>query len=534
MSSGLFDINQSPARPTEAATELFYSNLRIQETLTTIRYGIEARKGLTVITGAPGIGKSTLLQKVAGDLAANITCVFASDPRVSFSDILRLVLGHLDSVQGQEDEAAMVRNCRLQLRARLAQGQIVALFLDNAHQFPIHTVRSIIQTFLAGSAEDPNGTLLQVVLAGRNELRTRISQATLAGRRRPILCELQPLNSSEVAAFVEKALGGSNRAAKPFDDSAIKRIALYANGNPGAIKSLSERALLLAGGSLEGKIPAELVENAASELDLRRFEPSPDPDILSAPSDVIEIPKPAKNFDNNDKAIPYTKFSDEETIHAAFFPQHAPQWDGVYGRSRKPITAWVTGLTLLAIVAAVWMIRPDAALKVVRSGIAMVNGSAAPYLPSAAQPKPSEEISIGTANKTERLAPLPGPDHPAKTEEMPVLGGSKSNPPKNSPSEDLFATRKTGPKPKASTPANQEGAPATKFNSNQRHDDLQSQISRAIENRAIMGIEVSVVQGTAYLDGHVASERQRRAAERAARSVVGVERVRNRIAITFG
>jgi osmotically-inducible protein OsmY len=63
---------------------------------------------------------------------------------------------------------------------------------------------------------------------------------------------------------------------------------------------------------------------------------------------------------------------------------------------------------------------------------------------------------------------------------------------------------------------------------------LQTQIARAIENRAIMGVEVSVVRGTAYLDGHVATERQRRAAERAARSVVGVERVQNRIAITFG
>ena len=41
MSSGLFDLNQSTARHKLAAPEFFYSNLRIQETLTTIRYGIE-------------------------------------------------------------------------------------------------------------------------------------------------------------------------------------------------------------------------------------------------------------------------------------------------------------------------------------------------------------------------------------------------------------------------------------------------------------------------------------------------------------
>jgi type II secretory pathway predicted ATPase ExeA len=71
MSSGLFELNPSPAQHKLAAPDFFYSNLRIQETLTTIKYGIEARKGLTLLTGAPGIGKSALLRKAATELAAN-------------------------------------------------------------------------------------------------------------------------------------------------------------------------------------------------------------------------------------------------------------------------------------------------------------------------------------------------------------------------------------------------------------------------------------------------------------------------------
>jgi osmotically-inducible protein OsmY len=104
---------------------------------------------------------------------------------------------------------------------------------------------------------------------------------------------------------------------------------------------------------------------------------------------------------------------------------------------------------------------------------------------------------------------LPGPNRPAEIQ------------------EDIT-------EPEIASPANQEHRPSTKVNSGQQNQDLQIQITKAIENRAIMGIEVSVVQGTAYLDGQVATERQRTAAERAARSVAGVERVRNRIAITFG
>lgn len=119
---------------------------------------------------------------------------------------------------------------------------------------------------------------------------------------------------------------------------------------------------------------------------------------------------------------------------------------------------------------------------------------------------------------------MPGPDRPVEIYEDPAPSSS----------ENLFADRQARSEQRVAPPANQERRPSTKLNSGQHHETLQTQITKAIENRAIMGIEVSVVQGTAYLDGHVATERQRRAAERAARSVAGVERVRNRIAITFG
>jgi osmotically-inducible protein OsmY len=58
---------------------------------------------------------------------------------------------------------------------------------------------------------------------------------------------------------------------------------------------------------------------------------------------------------------------------------------------------------------------------------------------------------------------------------------------------------------------------------------LRLQIIQAIRNRAITGVEVSVIDQTAYLDGHVETETQKFAAERAARDVPGVEYVRNRI-----
>jgi osmotically-inducible protein OsmY len=61
--------------------------------------------------------------------------------------------------------------------------------------------------------------------------------------------------------------------------------------------------------------------------------------------------------------------------------------------------------------------------------------------------------------------------------------------------------------------------------------ELATKISKAIENRAIPGIGVAVIDHVAYLDGHVASEAQRRVVERAARGVGQIRAVRNRIVV---
>ena len=61
--------------------------------------------------------------------------------------------------------------------------------------------------------------------------------------------------------------------------------------------------------------------------------------------------------------------------------------------------------------------------------------------------------------------------------------------------------------------------------------ELATKISKAIENRAIPGIGVAVVDHVVYLDGRVASEAQRRVVERAARGVGQIRAVRNRIVV---
>jgi hypothetical protein len=62
---------------------------------------------------------------------------------------------------------------------------------------------------------------------------------------------------------------------------------------------------------------------------------------------------------------------------------------------------------------------------------------------------------------------------------------------------------------------------------------LEFEIYKAIQNRAIRTVNVSVTDGTAYLTGQVATERQKLVALQAARSVPGVKEVRDQVIVDY-
>jgi hypothetical protein len=62
---------------------------------------------------------------------------------------------------------------------------------------------------------------------------------------------------------------------------------------------------------------------------------------------------------------------------------------------------------------------------------------------------------------------------------------------------------------------------------------MESQIGKAINQRAVEGVLVSFVNDTAYLTGAVLSEKQKAAAEEAARNVPGVKRVQSSISVKW-
>ena len=514
----------------------FYSNLHYQEVLTTLRYGIIARKGLVLLIGAAGTGKTTLLRQLTRELDSNVTCIFESDPDVNFTDLLRLVLGNLEVVGNTRDELSMMQRCKTILRSELERGHIVSLVIDNAQRLRDETLEYLLHNFFAAVTADRDENLLQIVLAGRPELKERLEQPRLRSLkpRSDLLCQLQPLRDNEITAYIANRLRAAQLPAHVFDHAAINRIAGYTGGNPQLVNVLCDRTLQITEGSPVSKVSPETIARAARDLGLSepRF-----PAIETAEPNFempIERDEPFR-FQSADGDT--TEVVGQTFLNYTFEDRRPWLWPA--DRNRKVVrvllflillggsAAWLqseVGKNQLAL----WVGKqngpvgaPDAPL------IEKQNPLPAPA-PSSQNPFPQPNIADSSETS------LPATEKPVEplssvlTEKAPVLTekAAERSPAEKPPTSDP----KPAPKKAPMSAGNSRQAPVAE-NADAQRKLLEAQVYKAIENRAIMGVDVSVINGTAYLEGRVATERQRDAAERAARSVAGVQRVRNRIAV---
>ncbi|MGH7853940.1 MAG: AAA family ATPase [Candidatus Binatia bacterium] len=490
----------------------FYGNLSNLEVLAALRFGIEARRGLILITGEAGTGKSAVLHELARELNPKATCILISDPHVGFTELLRLILRNLEVEAEGNHESELIRCCKTALRSRIETNRIVSLAFDDAQHLSDEVIESLTKHFL-GKGFDPDNNLLQIVLAGRPELRKRLFTPPLRAldTQVEIECRLQPLDVGEVGLYIKHRLCAADLPAEIFNHDAIERIAVYSDGRPGPINAICDRALQLTDRAIPSKITSDVIAGAARDLDLG---------------------KPGRTG-NSKKPIDEASGRQATTVVAGTFPMFTAVKEGK--RSFSPAegnrrTISVLLIVILLAVSAAWL-RGGPALSYVKELRIKLDELAGSKRQIPAQEKIEADTAPPAATQGLPSAPRPNADVPLPQSDKPVTNDLP-----------LAKTEKSVELP-ASVPLDQPSAANLESllaRANQdRHEsspkeqrrDPAKQISKAIENRAILGVYVSVIDGIAYLDGRVATPEQRNAAERAARGVPDVRGIRNRIAI---
>jgi general secretion pathway protein A len=240
-----------------------------REVLLNLEYGIASRKGITLLIGEAGSGKTTVIRSAMERQPVKVQCVHLHNPTLSRSEFNELLATRFGlSEHAMASKATMLVELERLLLERRNADEKTVLIVDEAQSLPLDLLEEIR---LLANIETNDEKLLSVIIAGQPELAIRLNDRALRQfkQRVALRCELKPLVPQETAAYIAgriRAAGGV--AAEVFTRQAVAMMHEQSRGLPRTISVIADNALL--GGYAAGIRPvgAEQVAEICRDFDL--------------------------------------------------------------------------------------------------------------------------------------------------------------------------------------------------------------------------------------------------------------------------
>jgi general secretion pathway protein A len=285
-----FDLTPNPRYLLLTATH--------REALGNLEYGITARKGVTVLTGEAGTGKTTLIRTAfaranAGGDGRAASWLYLKNPRLKRAEFLEFLASRFGLAS---DGAASKTRLLDDIERQLAEGRRAALIIDEAQSIPLDLLEEVR---LLANIESDTDKLLPVILVGQPELAERLNEPALRQlkQRVSLRCTLAALSLRECAAYIAGRIdiaGGD--AGRIFTREAVVAIYERSRGIPRTISVICDNALLTGYAEEERPVSAKLIESVGHDFDLPRVapvppEPLPVETIAHRRDDSVESPE---------------------------------------------------------------------------------------------------------------------------------------------------------------------------------------------------------------------------------------------------
>jgi type II secretory pathway predicted ATPase ExeA len=247
-----------------------YLSRQHREALSNLEYGLLAGRGITVLLGEAGTGKTTLLHAMlASHRCRNVNCVFISNPALTRAEFYEM-LAQRFSLGGRagRSKAVLLTELEALLRERRISGFQTALVIDEAQSLSAELLEEIR---LLANTETSTQKLLPLVLVGQPELRDRLNTPRLRQLKQRITlrCEITRFTLAETSDYIGSRVriaGGDATAL--FTRDAVSLIHERSRGIPRTISVLCDNALLTGCGLGLQPVTRAVVLEVASDFDL--------------------------------------------------------------------------------------------------------------------------------------------------------------------------------------------------------------------------------------------------------------------------
>ena len=268
-----------------------------REALSNLQYGLMSRRGLTLLIGDAGTGKTTLVRATLEQFEKQgARIAYLNNPTLTRVEFYEFLSGafELDPAAGSSKTRLLTELGRI-LAARHAEGVLTALIIDEAQALPDELLEEIR---LLANMETATDKLLPIVLAGQPELAERLNQASLRQlkQRVALRCQLGALDAREAAEYIAARIriaGGSS--AVVFTRQAVDAIFARSGGIPRLISVICDNALVSGFAADRRPVGRDIIDDVCRDFDLQNATTgvTPRPPNVAAASGTPALPKAA-------------------------------------------------------------------------------------------------------------------------------------------------------------------------------------------------------------------------------------------------
>jgi general secretion pathway protein A len=240
------------------------------EAMANLHYGIESGKGLIVVTGEVGTGKTTILRWMMNRLDRTVLVAYLFNPRMTVAEFYQYISSpKLLDVPRWESKSELLLKLGEVLDSRHSRGLRTVLIIDEAHGLSPAVLEEIR---LLSNFESDSAKQLQIVLTGQPELRAVLNQPDLRQLKQRIAlrCEIKPLPSIEETEryIASRLLAAGADSTNIFTPGAVDFIFRCTEGIPRQINNVCDNAMLAGFAAGATTIGRDIVEEVADTFDL--------------------------------------------------------------------------------------------------------------------------------------------------------------------------------------------------------------------------------------------------------------------------